>query len=284
MDHHHDHTGTAPGSGDANAEMLDLDAEVLRAYLADAISWVGDMAANRPSHWIVDLGSGTGGATIALARAFPSAEVLAVDTSTDLLARIASKASRLGVADQITTLHADLDDPWPITEAVDVVWASMSLHHFADPERVLADVFAGIRPGGLVVVAEMDGLPRFLPDDLGIGRPGLERRCHAALAEAHALLMPSLGSDWGPRLSNAGFASITKRTFSIDVDPPLPPSAGHYAQTFLQHMRSQLDGSIAAADQSTLDTLIESDGPHSILRRHDLAIRGTRTIWTGTRP
>jgi SAM-dependent methyltransferase len=284
MDHHHDHTGTGPASAEAYAALLDLDAEVLHDYLADAISWVGGMAANLASHRIVDLGSGTGDATVALAQAFPHAEVLAVDNATDLLARITTKARDLGVADRITTLHADLDDPWPIMEAVDVVWASMSLHHFADPGRVLADVFAGLRPGGLVAVAEMDGLPRFLPDDLGIGRPGLEARCHTALAEAHARQMPSLGSDWGPRLSNAGFATITKRTFAIDVDPPLPASAGRYAQTFLRHVRSQLDGTIAAADRATLDTLIESDGPHSILRRHDLAIRGTRTIWVGTRP
>ncbi len=54
----------------------------------------------------------------------------------------------------------------------------------SDPDRVLADVFATIRPGGLLVVAEMESFPRFLPDDIGFGHPGLEARCHAAAAEA----------------------------------------------------------------------------------------------------
>jgi ubiquinone/menaquinone biosynthesis C-methylase UbiE len=64
------------------------------------------------------------------------------------------------------------------------VWAASSLHEVADPDRVLSNVYAALHAGGLLVVVEMDDLPRFLPDDVGLGRPGLEARCHAALAQA----------------------------------------------------------------------------------------------------
>ncbi|MGH9103176.1 MAG: class I SAM-dependent methyltransferase [Acidimicrobiales bacterium] len=282
-DHSHHHPDE-PGSADAMAEMLDLDAEVLHAYLSDAIAWVRDLAADRPRHRILDLGSGTGTATIALARAFPRAEVLAIDSSTELLARTTTKIRDLGMTEQVGTLQADLDGPWPHVDPADVVWASMSLHHLADPDRVLAEVFTDTRPGGLFAIAEMDATPRLLPDDIGIGAPGLEARCHAALAETHARQLPHLGSDWGQRLPRAGFGPVARRTFTIDLDPPLPPPAGPYAQAWLRHMRTQLDGAIAADDQATLDTLIDSDGPHSVLRRHDLVVRSTRTIWAGTRP
>ena len=40
---------------------------------------------------------------------------------------------------------------------------------------------------------------------------------------------------------------------------------------------------LAADDLATLDVLIGDDGPGSVLRRRDLAIRNTRTIWTATR-
>jgi SAM-dependent methyltransferase len=283
MDDHSHHVG-ATELPDDMAEMLDLDGEVLHAYLSAAVSWVRDLTAGHPPHRIIDLGSGTGTATIALAQAFPAADVLALDSSDGLLTRVEAKARSIGAVDRIIPIHADLDAAWPAMEAVDVAWASMSLHHLADPDRVLAGVLATLRPGGLIAVAEMDDLPRFLPDDLGIGRPGLEQRCHHALAEAHARQMPSLGLDWGPRLSLAGFDAITRRTFAIDLDPPLPPSTGRYAQTFLQHIRSQLDGTIDADDQTTLDTLIKDDGRHSVLHRHDLAVRGTRTVWAGLRP
>ena len=205
MDDHSYHA-SATESPVELAEMLELDGEVLHAYLTSAIAWVSDLAAGHGPRRIVDLGSGTGAGTIALAQAFPTATVVALDSSGELLCRVEAKARDIGAVDRIIPVKADLDDAWPAMEAVDLAWASMSLHHLADPDRVLTDIFALLRGGGLIAVAEMDGLPRFLPDDLGIGQPGLERRCHDALAQAHARQMPSLGLDWGPRLSLAGFA------------------------------------------------------------------------------
>jgi len=296
MDHHHDHSGAQQRSGvhqhsgagadsaDALTELLELDAEVLHGYLSDAIAWVASQAPDRPRHRIIDLGSGTGTATIALAQRFPAAEVLAVDASAEMIARVQAKAVDLGLDGRVGTLPADLDGPWPDIGAADVIWASMSLHHLADPDRALTEVFASIRPGGLVAIAEMNSLPRFLPDDIGLGRPGLEARCRAAAAELNAHRLPHLGADWGPRLAKAGFTAVAERTFSIDLDPPLPPATGRYAWLLLRRTREQLDGTLDAEDLATLDTLIGTDGPGSVLRRHDLAVCGMRTIWTGQRP
>ena len=191
------------------------------------------------------------------------------------------------MADRIRTVQADLDAAWPAIDTVDLVWASSSLHHMADPDRVLTQVFAALHPGGFLVVAEMDSFPRFLPDHLGLGRPGLEARCHAVLAEGLADEIPHLGSDWGPRLSKAGFTIEAERTFTIDLTPPLPASAGRYAQASLRRIRSGLDdrdGRMSADDLATLDTLIDSEGADSVLRRKDLAVRTTRTVWIARRP
>ena len=133
--------------------------------------------------------------------------MVALDMSVQLLQRLEAKARDLGVADRVRTVQADLDTSWPTIDTVDLAWASSSLHHMADPDRVLTGVFAALRPGGLLAVIEMASFPRFLPDDLGLGRPGLEARCHAVLAERQADELPHLGSDWGPRLSQAGLPS-----------------------------------------------------------------------------
>ena len=154
----------------------------------------------------------------------------------------------------------------------------------ADPDRVLTEVFTAIHPGGLLAVAEMDSFPRFLPDDIGLGRPGLEARCHAALAEGMADELPHLGSDWGARLRRTGFAVDAERTFVIDLEPPLPVSAGRYAQLSLQRVRSGLEGRMSGDDLAALDTLIDSDGPDSVLRRDDLTVRAKRTVWMAKRP
>jgi len=44
-----------------------------------------------------------------------------------------------------------------------------------------------------------------------------------------------------------------------------------------------LEREALVGSRTTLDVLI-GDGPGSVLRRQDLAIRNTRTIWTATRP
>ena len=263
--------------------MLELDAEVLHDYLSGAIAWVASQAPDRPQYQIIDLGSGTGTAAIALAQRFPGAKVLAVDASAEMLARVQAKAMNLGLDGRIRTLQADLDGPWPAIDAVDVVWASLSLHHLADPDRVLRDVFATTRPGGLFTVAEMGSVPRFLPDDIGIGRPGLEERCHAAADELHARELPYLGADWGEVLAQAGFTVVAGRTIAIDPEPPLPPATGRYAQVYLRRIRDQLNGVIAAEDLAALGTLIDGDGPGSVLHRPDLGVHGTRTIWVAQR-
>ena len=266
------------------AELLDLDAEVLHSYLSELTAWVRESTVGLPPRRILDLGCGTGTGTIALLERFELADVIAVDVSAQLLDRFKDKARVRGMADRIRTIQADLDAAWPAIDTVDLAWASSSLHHMADPDRVLTEVFAALRPGGLLVVAEIDSFPRFLPDDLGLGRPGLEARGHAALAESRAVDLPLLGSDWGPRLSQAGFAVEAERPFVIDLTPPLPASTGRYAQASLRRMRSALDGRMSPDDLATLDTLIDSDGPEGVLRRDDLSVRTTKTVWMARRP
>jgi SAM-dependent methyltransferase len=268
----------------AMAELLDLDAEVLHSYLSELTAWIHELAADLALHRILDLGSGTGTGTFALLERFQDADVTAVDVSGQLLHYLMDKARALGVAGRVATVQADLDAAWPAIDAVDLVWASSSLHHMADPDRVLSEVFAAIRPGGLLVLAELDSFPRFLPDDLGLGRPGLEARCHAVLAEGHAAELPHLGADWGPLLSRAGFVIEAQRPFAIDLTPPLPASTGRYAQATLRRMRSSLDGRMSADDLATLDTLIDSNGPEGIRQRDDLTVRAARTVWVARRP
>lgn len=285
MESHHHHSHPAAETDEsAMAELLDLDAEVLHSYLAEVTTWIHELAGDLAPRRILDLGSGTGTGAFALLQRFEGADVIALDMSAQLLHHLRDKARDLGVADQVSTVQADLDAAWPAIDTVDLAWASSSLHHMADPDRVLIEVFAALRPGGLLAVVEMDSFPRFLPDDLGLGRPGLEARCHAALAEGRAHELPHLGSDWGSRLSQAGFTIEAERPFAIDLTPPLPASTSRYAQASLRRSRSSLDGRISADDLATLDTLLDSEGPDSVLRRDDLTVRTARTAWVARRP
>jgi SAM-dependent methyltransferase len=283
MEHHHHSPADTDSDSAAMAELLDLDAEVMHSYLSEVTAWVHETV-GPPCRRILDLGSGTGAGALALAQRFTEAEVIAVDLSEPLLDRLRHKARELGVADRIRTVQADLDAAWPAIDTVDLVWASNSLHHMADPGRVLTQIRAALRPGGLLALAEIESFPRFLPDDIGIGRPGLEARCQAAVDELRAKALPHLGSDWGSHLRRAGFGIDAERTFAIELTPPLPPATGRYAQASLRRVRSRMDGRLDAGDLAALDTLIDGDGPDAVLRRDDLTVRATRTVWAARRP
>lgn len=256
------------------AEILDLDADVLHQYHRDLITWVSSLTPDRPL--IIDLGAGTGTGALALARQLPDAQVIAVDVSEPMLEHLQHKAHALGVADRIRTVQADLDQPWPALGPADLVWASASLHHMADPDRALRQVLTALRPGGVLAVTELDSFPRFLPDEAGAA---LEERCHAALAGIRAEAGMHIGEDWGVHLAKAGFTVEAERRFDIALQAPLPAAAGRYAQASLQRMRHGLDGRLDADDLAALDTVAAG-----VLGRDDLTVRTTRTVWLARRP
>ncbi|PZF85419.1 class I SAM-dependent methyltransferase [Jiangella anatolica] len=265
MSHDHDH------GDDSLADLLDLDADVLSDYWTDALDLVHAAAGSAPGQRLVDLGAGTGTGALRLARLFPDADVIAVDASAEMLHRLREKAVEQGLAERITTVHADLDTGWPVPAPVDVTWASLSLHHLADPDRVLRDVHAATRPGGLIAVAEFPVQLRFLPDGDGAA---LETRLLEVLGRYQAERLPELGSDWRARLTAAGFMLLDERTFDIDL-APAPPAAADYAALWFGRLTHRLDDlDLTPADAAALTDLVTE------LRngRTDLRVRGTRTV------
>lgn len=284
--HHPGHgAGHGPGDGheadsDGQAEILDLDAEVLAGHTAAITASLPLKAA--PRH-IVDLGCGTGAGTFALLDRFPEARVTAVDSSADHLRRLREKAEANGTGERVRTVQADLDAPWPELAAPELVWASASMHHMADPGRALRRVHELLAPGGLFAVIELAGFPRFLPEDAPAERPGLEERCHTASDRYHAEHVPHRGADWGPLLTGAGFTIEEERTITVRLDGSRSEAIGRYALRSLQRLRGTAAQALSAEDLTALDRLLDTAGPHSILRRDDLVVRTERTVWAARR-
>ncbi len=253
---------------------------MLAEHIASITAW---LPINRaPSH-IVDLGCGTGAGAFALLARFPEAKVTAVDASAGHLRRLRERAKALGVADRVRTVQADLDTEWPELGQPELAWASASMHHMADPDRTLCKVHDMLAPGGLFAVVELAGFPRFLPDSAPEERPGLEERCHAALAHHHAEHVPHRGADWGPKLAAAGFTVEGERTITVNVDASRSKAVGHYALSSLKRLRDGAAHALTAEDLGSLDHLLDTDSPQTILRRNDLAVRTERTVWAARR-
>ncbi|MFJ9342151.1 class I SAM-dependent methyltransferase [Streptomyces sp. NPDC101733] len=278
--HHARHATPVIEVGD-QAEILDLDAEVLAEHIATITAWLPVGSGPRE---IVDLGCGTGAGTFALLDRFPEAYVTAVDSSAEHLHRLREKACAQGRQDRVRTVQADLDaTAWPDLGTPDLVWASASLHHMADPDRALRAVHDVLAPGGLFAVVELAGFPRFLPEDAPEDRPGLEGRCYAARDRFHAEHVPHRGADWGPKLAEAGFTVEGERVIAVDTDGAGNPAVGRYALSALRSLRHTAVDALPAEDVAALDRLLDTDGPHSVLRRDDLAVRTERTVWAARR-
>jgi SAM-dependent methyltransferase len=262
------------------AEILELDAEVLAEHTASITAWLPLPTSPRQ---IVDLGCGTGAGTFALLARFPDAHVTAVDSSAELLHRLREKAHGRAVADRVRTVQADLDSTWPELGQPDLVWASASLHHMAEPDRILRQVRDALGPGGLFAVVELAGFPRFLPDDAPEFRPGVEKRCHAASERRIAEHMPHRGADWGAKLTAAGFTLEGERTLTVDIPHSRSAAVGRYALSGLRRMREAVADTLTTEDLTALDQLLDTSSPHSILRRDDLAVRTERTVWAARR-
>lgn len=247
-DHAHGH-GRGHGDDPALAEMREVDARVMAPVLTDLVRQVVEQAGHGARR-VVDLGAGTGVRTVAPALGLPEAEVVAVDRAPAMLERVLTRARAAGVDGRVRVLEADLAQGWPGTGPVDLVWASSSLHELPDPAFVLRGAAGVLLPGGSVAVVEMDSLPRFLPDDLGRGRPGLEARCHEVLARAGWNAYP----DWTPYLTAVGL-EVTRHRHVLEEQPPAD-LVSRYARAFLRRIRGHVGTHLGADDLAELDVLL----------------------------
>lgn len=157
------------------------------------------------------------------------------------------------------------------------------MHHMADPDHALRNVHDTLAPDALFAVVELAGFPRFLPEDAPADRPGLEERCHTASDHHHVEHVPHRGADWGPKLTAAGFTIEGERTVTVNIAGSRNEAVGRYALGSLQRIRSSVADALAAEDITALDRLLDTDSPHTILRRDDLAVRTERTAWAARR-
>ncbi|MFE1311223.1 class I SAM-dependent methyltransferase [Streptomyces sp. NPDC058755] len=298
-DHHHEHDqdhrhghGHGHGTDIDWAEMaphLETQAELFTPVYERAMAWLAKEV-TEPG-LIVDAGSGPGVVACLFAEAFPGARIVAVDSTEPLLERARERAVRQGVADRFDTLAGEL--PGVLDELeypADLLWASRSLHHLGDQRAALAAFAARVAPGGTIALLE-GGLPsRFLPRDIGIGRPGLQERLDVVEAEWFARMRADLpGSvavteDWPALLTSVGLKHTRTRSFLLDLPAPATDRARAYVAASLTRVREAAAESLDAEDLATLDRLLDPADPASVHRRPDVFVLGAYTVHTAVRP
>ncbi|MFE0435598.1 class I SAM-dependent methyltransferase [Streptomyces nigra] len=283
--HHHDHTDV---DWDEMGPRLEAQAELFTPLYEHALAWLAKRQ-TEPG-LVVDAGSGPGVVTCLLADTFPGARIVAVDASGPLLDRARTRAARLGVADRFDTLTGELpgvlgDLDYP----ADLLWAGRSLHHLGDQRAALAAFAERLSFGGTLALQE-GGLPsRFLPRDIGFGRPGLQARLDVVEAEWFARMRAELpGSvaeteDWPALLAAAGLRPSGTRTFLLDLPAPTTDRARAHVAATLARTREVLGDRLDADDRATLDRLLDSGDEASVHRRPDVFVLAAQTVFTAVR-
>lgn len=291
--HAHAHTHAHGGDTDVDwSEMgphLETQAELFAPVHERIMAWLAE-AVTGPE-LIVDAGSGPGVVSCLFAQTFPKARIVAVDSTGPLLERARVRAARQGVADRFATLTGEL--PQVLDELdgpADLLWASRSLHHIGDQRAALAAFAAHLAPGGTLALLE-GGLPsRFLPRDIGIGRPGLQARLDALQEEWFARMRAGLpgsvaeAEDWSALLTSAGLRHTGTRSFLLDLPAPASERALGYAADLFTRMRDIAAEDLDPEDLATLDRLLDPADPASLHRRPDVFVLSAYTVHTAVRP
>lgn len=269
--------GPEPSTHGSAGEFLDLEAQALQEFTHTLMAWIRETVTTPPQH-ILDLGSGTGAGTFQLLDCFPAAQATAVDSSAQLTERLQQRAATAGQADRLQTVEADLNDGLQSIAGFDFVWASSSLHHLKNPDRLLAEIAQALPADGWFVIVESEDVPWFLPTDIGIGRAGLESRCHELLSRRHAEHTPHIAADWRELLTSAGLNPHAERLFELDLSEPTEPIR-RFAYGLFRMLRQAAAASFDAEDLATLDVLLDQNDPRGLTNRDDLVLSTVRKVW-----
>lgn len=103
---------------------------------------------------VLDIGCGSGGATVALVRDHGAGHVIGIDVEAPVCDHARRRVGREGLADKI---EIQMVEPGPLPfddTSVDIVFSKDSIVHIADKESLALDVFRVLRPGGWFLASD----------------------------------------------------------------------------------------------------------------------------------
>ena len=123
-----------------------LVASVLEGFYARV---AGEVAAAHPGGKVLEVGSGPGRLAVRLARKAPDMTLTGVDISDAMVERAARRAAGAGLSERRVRFEVGDVAALPLADGeFDGVVSTLSLHHWSDPVRGLAEIHRVLKPGG----------------------------------------------------------------------------------------------------------------------------------------
>lgn len=170
---------------------------------------------------VADFGCGSGHAINVMAQAFPASRFTGIDFSEQAIATGIREAADRGLTNATFESHdlSELDKPG----AYDVITVFDAIHDQARPARVLENIYRALRPGGVLLMADIKASSR-LEENVGVPMSTYlyTTSLMHCMTVSLALDGAGLGTAWGTQLAvamlgDAGFDDV--RVAEIDADP-----------------------------------------------------------------
>ncbi len=173
---------------------------------------------------VADFGCGSGHAVNVMARAFPASRFTGLDFSDEAIAAGTAEAARLGLDNASFESH-NLAGPGMAkkTATYDVITVFDAIHDQAQPARVLENIHRALRPGGVLLMADIKASSRLEDNvDVPMSTYLYTTSLMHCMTVSLALDGAGLGAAWGTQLASsmladAGFANV--RVVEVESDP-----------------------------------------------------------------
>ena len=203
--------------------MAEMSGAVFDAVLVDVVLPLVDGLVERLKSGadVADFGCGSGHAVNVMARAFPASRFTGVDFSDEGIAAGAQEAARLGLTNA-TFESRDLSQ-LDKAELYDVITVFDAIHDQAQPLRVLENIHRALRPGGVLLMADIKASSRLEDNvDVPMSTYLYATSLMHCMTVSLALDGAGLGAAWGTQLAtsmlaDAGFGDV--RVAEVESDP-----------------------------------------------------------------
>ncbi len=105
----------------------------------------------------LEVGSGPGVLTAAVARGTPHAQITGVEISPDMVAVAREYVERADLASRIRFLVGDVEDRnvFGSLGQFDLVYSTFSLHHWKDPKKAIQNLMSALVDGGILYLHDL---------------------------------------------------------------------------------------------------------------------------------
>lgn len=135
--------------------------------VADDVAALPQLATSSEVRAVLEIGSGPGELALEIARSLPGGEVVGVDLAEAMIATAIERARAARLDGRVRFVLADAA-ALPLADAsFDVAVSTLSLHHWAEPATVFAEIARVLRPGGVALIYDLRPVA-YLAHELGI--------------------------------------------------------------------------------------------------------------------